>query len=274
MPTDILIKEKIEFDKIIKISEFRTNIRKTSPHKHNSYFEIIYLASGSGFHSIDSQIYEVKPPIAFFIRKEQIHHWELDSEPTGYVIIIKKEYIEQCVDIEIKNLLYRLSSASVLYLNETGTITALFKLIIQEILLITASSNIVLDGLIKALLGKLILEGTPFPILLGSGAGLYYSFKELLSQEVNLKNSVAYYAEQLNTSPQNLNASCRKEVSMTASNVLSEFIISEAKRLLMYTDCTVSEIAFRLNFNDSSHFIKYFKRSTNLTPQSFRNPKN
>ncbi|MGH2565351.1 MAG: helix-turn-helix domain-containing protein, partial [Ginsengibacter sp.] len=37
------------------------------------------------------------------------------------------------------------------------------------------------------------------------------------------------------------------------------------------TDNTVSEIAFQLNFTDSSHFVKYFKRYTAKTPQTFRN---
>jgi len=52
--------------------------------------------------------------------------------------------------------------------------------------------------------------------------------------------------------------------------VLSEFIISEAKRLLLYTDNTIAEISFLLDFNDPSHFVKYFKRKTGQTPLSFR----
>jgi hypothetical protein len=30
------------------------------------------------------------PESVFFVRKEQIHYWELDSEPEGYVVILKK----------------------------------------------------------------------------------------------------------------------------------------------------------------------------------------
>ncbi|MFK5121455.1 helix-turn-helix domain-containing protein [Klebsiella pneumoniae] len=47
-------------------------------------------------------------------------------------------------------------------------------------------------------------------------------------------------------------------------------MISEAKRQLIYTNNTVAEISFLLSFNDSSHFVKYFKRYTGFTPQAFR----
>jgi transcriptional regulator GlxA family with amidase domain len=99
---------------------------------------------------------------------------------------------------------------------------------------------------------------------------LYQSFIQLLNNATVVKHSVQHYAEKLNTSPQNLNAACRKAINQSATEVLAGFIISEAKRLLLYTSNTISEIAFKLEFIDASHFIKYFKRATNQTPQGFR----
>jgi AraC family transcriptional activator of pobA len=63
---------------------------------------------------------------------------------------------------------------------------------------------------------------------------------------------------------------CKKVMNVSASNVLSEFIIDEAKRLLIYTDNSIAQVAFILSFNDSSHFIKYFKRFTGITPHNYR----
>jgi AraC-like DNA-binding protein len=81
---------------------------------------------------------------------------------------------------------------------------------------------------------------------------------------------VAYYASLLNTSPQNLNASCRKNTNLTASEVLAGYIIKEAKRLLFYTSNSISEIAFQLGFSDKSNFSKYFKRYSGVTPSEFK----
>jgi AraC family transcriptional regulator, transcriptional activator of pobA len=67
-----------------------TDIQKTTPHKYNSYIEIICLSYGKGFHSVDSRPYPVTRPVVYVVRKEQMHHWELEDEPDGYRIIIKK----------------------------------------------------------------------------------------------------------------------------------------------------------------------------------------
>ncbi|MGJ1193497.1 MULTISPECIES: helix-turn-helix domain-containing protein [Bacteroidota] len=270
MENKIAIKDKINTYTTIKIAPFKKEVRVTNPHKHNNYFEIIYLSEGAGFHTIDSQRHKVVPPVVFFVRKEQIHHWELDAEPEGFVVIIKRQFVETSLDKEIKTLLYKLSKTEMLHLKETDTITVLFQLLAKESMVEKVNPNPVIEGLLKALLGKLLLEGSSAVVPNLSESNLYHSFRELLSQETRLKNSVSYYASKLNTSPQNLNAVCRKAANLSAADILSEFIISEAKRLLIYTDKTISEIGFLLSFNDSSHFVKYFKRFANITPKTFR----
>ncbi|MFX9038736.1 AraC family ligand binding domain-containing protein, partial [Acinetobacter baumannii] len=94
---------------LIKIAAFRKDIRKTEPHKHNSYFEIIYLSKGSGTHTIDNSSYKVQPPVIFLVRKEQIHHWELLTTPEGYVIILKKAFIDKSLDSKLKSLLIEIT---------------------------------------------------------------------------------------------------------------------------------------------------------------------
>jgi AraC-like DNA-binding protein len=267
----IAVKNKIQENRMFKVSPFRKGVRVTAPHKHNSYFEMIYLSGGTGFHYIDSQGFEIFPNSVFFVRKEQIHYWELTSEPEGYVAIIKKGFIDQCIDREISRLLLQLSRNSFLQLKNAVSVNKIFQLLADELDAADNSSSTVVEGLLKALLGKIQSEGELLPTgRKQDGNGLCYQFREILSQEKQLKNSVAHYAGELNTTPQNLNLACKKEMNMPASVVLSEFIINEAKRLLIYTDNTVAEISFNLSFNDASHFVKYFKRFTGYTPQNYR----
>ncbi|HEY6503130.1 MAG TPA: helix-turn-helix domain-containing protein [Chitinophagaceae bacterium] len=270
MHPKLLVKNKIDSGKSIKIATFRKDIRKTTPHKHNSYFEIIYLSKGKGFHTIDSQQYAVTPPVIFFVRKEQIHHWELANEPDGYVLILKKQFVDGSIDKELKNLLAKVSSFSSIYLKESKTIELLFEMLVSEYRPEENNNTPVIEGLLKVLLAKMLELGKTIQTGEKNRSDLYTSFREILSQDKNIKNSVAHYAGLLNTSPQNLNAACRKSGNQPAAEVLSEFIISEAKRLLYYTGMTVSEISLSLDFKDNSHFVKYFKRHTGYTPQSFR----
>jgi AraC family transcriptional regulator, transcriptional activator of pobA len=270
MHSSLQIKDKSETGKLIKVAPFRKDIRKTEPHKHNNYFEIIYLSKGKGIHSIDYKKYTVQPPVIFFVRREQVHHWNLLTVPKGYVLILKKGFIDKSLDSELRVLLTGVSSLSSLQVQDTDTINQLFQLLSKENEVANENSFALMEGLLKALLAKILEVAKPRMSKVKLTADLFHSFRGLLSESAEIKNNVAYYAGRLNTTPQNLNTACRKAVNQSAAEVLAEHIINEAKRLLIYTDNTVSEISFNLDFNDPSHFVKYFKRHTMQTPKGFR----
>ncbi|MBI1342425.1 MAG: helix-turn-helix domain-containing protein [Terrimonas sp.] len=270
MTSKLQIKDKSETDKLIKIASFRKDIRKTEPHKHNNYFEIIYLSKGSGTHTIDYISYKVQPPVIFFVRKEQVHHWELLTAPKGFVLILRKVFIDKSLDNELKSLLTKVSSLSSLQVKDSDTIDTIFQLLTKEGNTVSESNFHVVEGLLKALLAKMLEVATPHLAKTKNNSDLFLGFRELLSQSAALQNNVAHYAVLLNTSPQNLNSACRKSANQSASDILAEHIIGEAKRQLIYTDNTVAEISFSLSFNDPSHFVKYFKRYTSFTPHAFR----
>jgi len=270
----IEIKNKIEMMELIKVSPFRKAIRRTEPHKHNSYFEIIYLSKGKGKHTIDTQEFSIAPPIIFIVRKEQVHFWDIETEPSGFVIIIKKSFIEKTLDKEIKQLLSKISPFPCLYPNDKNTVEQLFQLLNKEYQESKGESNAIIEGLLKALLAKLLQSERPENSIRSHKENLFHKFKDLLAQEKKLTNKVVHYAKLFNTTPQNLNAICRRESNQSATEVLSEFIIGEAKRLLLYTDLTIIEISYSLDFKDNSHFTKYFKRYTGITPNAFRSVTN
>ncbi|RAJ80221.1 AraC-like protein [Chitinophaga dinghuensis] len=270
MVTGLQVKDKSDSGKSIKIAPFRKEIRKTTPHKHNNYFEILYLSQGTGYHYIDSRKFQVTPPVMYFIRKDQVHYWELDTEPDGFVIIIKKAFIEKSLDNELKSLFTQLSRETCVYPKDDATTHTLFTLLTAAAHKEGAYSFPMVEGLLKALLAHVLGNVKTVAGHVEISSNLYQSFLSLLSAEQMVKNKVHYYAELLRTSPQNLNAACRKAVNQSSEDVLSEYIISEAKRLLLYTANTIAEISFSLDFNDPSHFVKYFKRKTGQTPLSFR----
>lgn len=269
MTPPLAVKDKSTPDKSIKIAPFRKHVRKTAPHKHNSYFEVVFLSQGSGMHTIDEEVFTIDTPIVFSVRKDQVHCWDITSEPEGYVLIIKAEFFDKCIDKEIKQLIYLFSKYNCLKC-EDKSISFLFDMLCEENKNNHPQKQTVIEGLIKALLGKL-LQSSQEATVPKQGKDRYFEqFTALLNQEQNLINSVSHYANTLNTTPQNLNTICRKEVEKTASEVISEHIIAESKRLLLYTDLHINEVCDYLNFNDNSHFTKYFKRFVGLTPDAFR----
>jgi AraC-like DNA-binding protein len=271
MSYPIEIKDKAKNTKSIKVEAFRKNVRTTVPHKHHSYIELVYLSAGSGTHTIDTCTFTIKPPVLHIIKQDQLHFWNINSEPAGYVLILKKTFVDQYFDHELNYLLSRLSADCALNIDweDAPFIESLFDLLSKENA-VTEKQNNVLIHLMKALFTKLLQQALP-PGQKSRGS-LYLSFHEQLAASNELINNVAYYARLLHTSPQNLNAACKKETGKPASVILSEYIVSEASRLLLYTQQSVSEIAYQLGFKDNSHFTKYFKKNTGSTPSQLRQP--
>lgn len=272
MSVNLHIKDKSENSVFLKASAFRKNTRQTEPHKHNNYFELVYLSAGRGYHTIDNRGYEVRPPVLFFVRQEQVHHWDLEEscDPEGFVLILKKIFFEKSLDGELKELLEKISQLSCAYIGEAAVIDQLLGLIVQENAREDGGSFSYVEGLLKGLFVKILEAARSAPDRRQQRKELYRAFTELLLHERPLRNNVAHYAELLNTTPQNLNAVCRKATDRAAAEVLADYMIGEAKRLLAYTDNTVAEVSLTLSFKDSSHFVKYFKRHTTYTPKGFR----
>ena len=61
-------------------------------------------------------------------------------------------------------------------------------------------------------------------------------------------------------SAKHLNNLCKKGLNKTVTNLIHERIMIEAKRLLLFTDNSISEIAFELGFTDKSYFMRFLKK--------------
>lgn len=85
------------------------------------------------------------------------------------------------------------------------------------------------------------------------------------------ERNVSFYAEKMHLSPQHLSTTIKKITGKTLTDIISSFIINDAKAKLKSTEMTIQEIAYSLNFPDISFFGKYFKRYTGLSPKQYRN---
>lgn len=99
-------------------------------------------------------------------------------------------------------------------------------------------------------------------------------FKRLVGQHYLVKRQVSDYAQMLGVSPNYLNKTVKEDTGKTASETIREMLLQEAKALLRYSDSSVAEIAYRLDFSDPASFNRFFKAMTNQTPLVFRSRDN
>ncbi len=267
---DIEIKDKLGEGNLFKIAPFKEKIKKTRPHKHDGYFELIYLEQAEGFHWVDTDHFQVQTPEIYFLKPGCLHCWQFTSIPRGFVVLFKEAYFDAIREADLVELLHSLQSEARVALPGTYRPTPLFDAMWREFRDRRPYADHVIHGLLRALLSKLkqLLEGQEEAIR--QPAALHERFLKLLSGQRRPLPSVRAYAQLLNTSPQNLNAASRKHTGRSAGEHLASHLVLEAKRHLLHTDGQIKEIAYALDFSDASYFVKFFKKHTGQTPGQFR----
>ncbi len=82
---------------------------------------------------------------------------------------------------------------------------------------------------------------------------------------------VGFYADKLCLTPKYLSKLIRNATGRSAPEWIDAYVILEAKNMLKYSNATIKEIVFRLNFPNQSVFYKFFKARTGMTPTEYRN---
>ncbi|HMG82417.1 MAG TPA: AraC family transcriptional regulator [Ferruginibacter sp.] len=95
-------------------------------------------------------------------------------------------------------------------------------------------------------------------------------FKTLLTEKVKQEKSPSFYASQLNISETYLNEAVKGITGFTVTHWLMNEVIFEAKRLLIYSQLNVKEIADQLGYDDHTYFSRLFKKQSKYTPSGFR----
>lgn len=246
-------------------------------HKH-SFYEILWTEKGKSKQIIDYHEYEVNPNTLFFISPNQVHHFEEWKSLTGGTILFTEDFY--LLNLNNKDLLFELSFLDNLYSNpciefsenEFCEILQIIHQIEKEQERKDRNTTIV-----QAYLHILLTHVQRHIDKQSSGADskkhliLFKRFKNELETYFIENKTASFYADKLNITPHHLNLICKEITHQTATDIIRARSILEAKRFLTFTNKTISEIAFELNFTDSSYFAKTFKALAHQSPQEFRN---
>ena len=268
-----------------KSQEFQVEVFDTKrhfsvkyPHRHD-FFEVLYLAKGSGYHVIDNNKYEIKPPCVFFMSPGQAHKLEFSQDIEGFIFIFTADFYllnrsDQNSLIEFPFFYTVQQDNPPLQLESEQDVLFVERLFLQGIVELKRGSysidmlRSVLDLLLTTCSSRYKISDNT--ISKGKGQILVKRFYQLIEGNY-LKNwPLSQYASLLGVSPNHLTQTIKQFTGKTSSQVIMLKQILEIKRLLIHTNLNVSEIAAKLNFDDQSYFSKFFKRETQLTPMQYR----
>lgn len=241
------------------------------PH-HHDFFIMILFKRAAGIHNIDFVDYEIQNFQIHLLFPGQVHQWNIGRETTGYQLMINQNFFERfAANFRYSFIDYR--NHPVLQLDQKS-----FELIHHEFLAIRdelqsrdrldellSARSAVIAAIISKLAGKVFVNQEHYQI-----EPRIERFQQLIEESFKDKKLVSFYASALNISANYLNILCKKHLKISATQLIQQRILLEAKRLLKSTTLSVKEIAFELGFVDHAYFSNFFKTQTGTTPTYFR----
>lgn len=257
-----------------------------SPLQHNPFvphrirfYAVLFILQGEGFHYIDFKKYPYKRGSIIFISKEQVHRFEQNLERDAFFMVFTEEFLEK--SSVNSSLMHRLSLYNyhlyppVIQLEEDQIFT--FQNLVTRIAHeYHAPDDHLTEEIIQSALKIFLMlaERIRRQYREVEGKSSYHrtfiQFQRLVAEHILTNRKVQFYANELGISTKKLNRATQTVVDGSAKAFINDQLIIEIKRLLMNTDYSIKEIAYRTGFEDPTNFVKYFKKDTGQTPSEFR----
>ena len=104
----------------------------------------------------------------------------------------------------------------------------------------------------------------------GNELDIFRDFSRYLEIHFRVKHNVSDYADLLHMAPKTLTHKFKSLQLDSPNQLIINRILLEAKRLLLYTDKPVKEIAYDLGYEDPAYFNRLFTNKTGNTPANFK----
>jgi AraC-like DNA-binding protein len=242
----------------------------------NNFYEIDVILEEKDFSfQIGSRRYTTQSSYLCFVRPMELQSYKMtpDSICRGYMIYFKKEFLfleQYHHDFETAFPFFQLNTESVYRPQEMRVFESLAENILAEYKQFQSGSLEIIRAYLNILLHHAKRVCRVEQTAPTRPSEIADHFLLLLSRNASNDFSVEKAAESLQISPKHLSKVLKQTLGKTASEIIHEKLVEEAKHYLVQTALSVSEIAYTLDFDDVSNFAKFFKRYTSLTPAQFR----
>ena len=267
---------------IMKMDRFADGQLQIIPAYSQDFFQIFFSTGFTVKCQIDGSQYNHSNDFISFGVPNQVFTMDirkLNPKSNGYIILFKPHFLKMLDNSSKKNQfekLLQVSSEQIIYLNsaEKKNLKKIFDNIYSEFDKCLKGCDIIIQSYLLILLQETARLFYPKlenkSALLTREQQIFQDFKILLEQNGSTIKSPFYYAQKLNLSTVYLNEVINKLTRKSLSRTIKTKCVLSAKTYLLQTNLTVSEIAFRLGFNDTSNFSRFFKRETGILPSKFK----
>lgn len=244
------------------------------PHTHPRMTQLAFCAAGGGTMTCEGDAFAFGAGCVMVAPPHRIHGFEYDAGVAGWVVTIQTLYLEDLLRRapELRRVLdfpgvFALSGGCV------DEVSLVFERLEHELAGARQSGALGAEIQFMSLL-LLFLRLWPAqdrhrPVL-GSRADLVRRFQDLVDRDYRQQPALPAIAQTLGVSVSQLRLACKTVAGISPIEIIHDRLLVEAKRCLIYTPMSITQIAEWLGFSDAPYFSRFFARLAGVAPSAFR----
>lgn len=247
------------------------------PHSHPDHVQILLVTKGGGETWIEHQPFAIAPPALVVTPGGLVHEIGFLPGTDGYAITIASSYVNFAAHgdtrlIEVTRVpgVYPLAGSGF----DPAEIAGLCNMMRNEFVYeVPGRRPAIMAHLITLLVHLIRLKTTSHDAAPPAGDRnheILTRYRDLLERHFRVEKRLDFYADRLHITVARLNEACKARRDSTASQLLHDRIVTEAKRYLIYSGMTVAEVAHALGYDDPAYFNRFFTKRVGLAPGAFR----
>ncbi|MGV3541246.1 MAG: AraC family transcriptional regulator [Rufibacter sp.] len=243
-----------------------------------SFYDILFVQEGRGTFTLDHVTHDLEPGKIIFTSPGQVRQWRVTQPVRGFTLFFEEEFttsfFNDALFLHRFQFFHNPSRPNALKASpqEFTYLTQQLEAIEQELLQLQLDSPHMIRALFYQLLVQLnrLFARQHHTQADTQGNHLVFTFRKLLETHFRERHQVQEYAQLLHLTPAHLNELVQRYFGTSASTLIKNRLLTEARRELLYSPKTVAEIAFALNFSDAANFNRFFKTHCGVTPKMYR----
>lgn len=247
------------------------------PHSHDFYLCVLFT-HGRGRHEIDFSTYPIGRGSVFFLKPGQSHFWEFEEPPQGYIFFHTGDFYNlHFLKHKLNSLPFYASDQNppMLQLNseKLQQVSGIFRELHAEYLKQERHQRLKLANLLSLAYIEMAREYSSIKVdSISSPASLKIlrALEGLIEEHFRREKSAAFFSDRLSITPKHLNRVTKTTLNKTTTELITERVVLEAKRLIVHSTESLSQIGLLLGYTDYSYFSKVFKANTGSSPLEFK----
>jgi len=236
-------------------------------HSHAHAHQFFWINKGTGRVQLDGSPRGFGPNTVVFVPAGTVHGFEFNPSSAGWVATMSKT---SPIPVELPD---RAVQFPLVLREDQAAITSICDEINREQMSTASGKDLALAcqaGLLSVWLVRHLEKTEATEAAASSGKKLMRRFVQMLETKYATLHSVSNYAESLKVTPTHLTRVCRQSSGKSATGLIQDRTLLEARKRLALSDQKIAQIADDLGFRSAAYFTRLFTLKTGEAPSSFR----